>query len=300
MSEIERFDHTVVLPMHVAGSWAVDGDGTATNGGGMAGCVLAELTITEATATYARVHDEGTSTFAPLATCSSLTGWAANYQLTADAASEQVDDFCAFGAAIPFAEVAFELGGALATYGGNAGKWQYHNGTAFADLTNFYDHTDVTAPATGLRPFQQAGSLMLVPPADWAVASVGGQLGYWIRWIVTALQVTQTPVKTKEHEIVTPADAAWVAPFAGVITSVTLRDGASTLHTTADVKFVLMNFTTGANSGVQTFAQDIRHKIFNITDIAIAAGDSLGVVVTQEDTAAEVTDAVLELTITRS
>ena len=293
----------VILPMHVFGTWAVDGDGAGGGGGGMAGCALGDLTLTEAAAAFAKVYDKGTTTFANLAASGGLTGWAANYQLTADNGAEQIDDACYFGGIMPFAEVAFELGGALATWNANGGVWEYaDDALSWAALTNFYDNTDTNNAATGLRAFQQAGSLMFEPPSDWVEEDVGGQGAYWIRYRITAAEVTQTPIKTKEHEIVTPAvtGGAFLAPFDGTITSITLRDGAGTLHTTADVKFVLMNFTTGLHSGLLTFAQDIRHKVFDITDITTEAGDVLGVVVIQEDGNAEVTNAVLELTITRT
>ena len=65
-----------------------------------------------------------------------------------------------------------------------------------------------------------------------------------------------------------------------------------------DVKFFLMNYTTGACSAVLTFAQDIRSAVFTDVDLAVAAGDVLGVVVTQEDGTNEPSGVILELSIT--
>ncbi len=313
VAKLEATLKQVVLPMHVFGTWAVDGDGAAGGGGGMAGCVLGDISETEAAATLAKVYDKGTGTTVNLSASAFLTGWTADWQLTADAASEEIGDYCAFGATVPFAEIAFELGGALATWGGNGGVWEYWGlGGGPADwllLSNFYDNTDITAPATGLRAFQQAGALMFVPPSDWVEVALGGVTAYWIRYRITATQVTQTPVKTKEHQIITPVTggegtaSVWAAPFDGTITSIHLHDGTTgTLHTDADVKFFLMDFTTGAHCDLLTFSQDIRHFDFGPSPnyFSFSAGDILGVVVIQEDGNNEVTNAVLELTITRS
>lgn len=275
------------------GEWLIDGDGANTNGAGMVG----DVTLTNAAAAFAKAWDQGTTTFANLATDSSLTGWTANFQLTADAANEEVNDAIYFGNSVPFAEIAFDLS-QLATYGADAGLYEYWNG-AWTDLggaVTLWDETDITAN-DGKRPWQQVGAMAFAPPSDWASTTVDSQAAYWIRWRVTALQVTQEPImNTKEHDIVTPADGA-TAPRGCRITKIRATDGAGTLHTTNDIIFILQNFTTGDHSGELTWAQDQQSDSWGSLTIDCSAGDSLGVVVLQEDGAAEATNVILECDI---
>jgi hypothetical protein len=272
------------------GTWAVDGDGARTNGGGIVG----DVTLTEQAAALCQVYDHGTTTYATLAGSSALTGWTNNYQLTADAANEEVNDAVYFGGAVPFCEMALDIGTA-GVYGGDVFTWEYWDGNSWEALT-VKDRTDTTA-GDGKRSFQQDGAISFVPPADWASTTVNSQAAYWIRCRVTAAQVTTTPLTNSvEHEIVTPADGA-TAPVACVIDGVRLVDQAGTLHTAADVKFVLYNFTQGLSSGELAFAQDKRQDSWTISSgLVCAQGDVLGVLVTQEDGTNEVTNGVLELT----
>ena len=64
------------------------------------------------------------------------------------------------------------------------------------------------------------------------------------------------------------------------------------------MKFILVNFTTGATSGELTFPQDKRSDSWGSLTLSVADGDKLGIVVTQEDTSAEVTNPVLDLHVT--
>ncbi|HUT60120.1 MAG TPA: hypothetical protein VNA25_19915, partial [Phycisphaerae bacterium] len=83
----------------------------------------------------------------------------------------------------------------------------------------------------------------------------------------------------------------------GTITNLRASDLATTLHTATDVKFILMNFTTGGHSGELTWAQDLRVCSWSSLSLDVNAGDILGVVVTQEDGTNEITNALLEITI---
>jgi hypothetical protein len=282
--------------MPVAGTWAVDGDGARTNGGGSAGSAVADLVLAVAGANFTVCYDAGDAASSLISACVALTGWSNNWQLTADAASEAIGDYVAFGDSVPFCEIAFDLS-ALATWNADGGVWEYWNGAAYVAIPagTFYDNTDTTAPKTGLRSFQRVGAFTFYPPSDWATSTENGQLGYWIRYRVTATEVTQTPILNGvRHDIVSQTDT-FVAPHKGVISTIRIGDGAATIHSGIDVKFFLMNYTTGARSSLLTFPQDKRRDRWTGETLAVAQNDVLGVVVVQEDETNEVTNAVLEL-----
>lgn len=284
-----------LLSIPVLGTWAVDGDGAETNGGGLiCGGEVGDVTLTEAAAALCKVYDIGTTTHANLAASGDLDGWAGNYQLTADAASEQIGDYAAFGhATLPFCEIAIDIATA-AVLGGDAFVWEYSKGSGVWGALTVIDRTDTTA-GDGKRSFQQDGAIHFVPPSDWAKDTIGGQEAYWIRCRVTATQVTTTPTtNSKQHKIVTPTDGPRV-PYACTLGRLRAIDAATTIHTTADVKFFIMNFTKGTYSAELTWPQDRRNEVWANINVACDANDVIGVVVTQEDGTAEVINALLEI-----
>lgn len=274
-------------PMAAYGTWAIDGDGANTNGGGIVGGV----TLTEAAAAFAVVDDNGS--FALLSATSAEAGYTADYQLFPD--TEAINDAAYFGHTVPFAELAVDVGTAAA-YTGDALVWEYWDGSAWSALTLVQDRTDTVA-GDGKRSFMQDGAVHFIPPADWASTTVNSQAAFWVRARVTAANISTIPTTdSKEHELVTPADG-FACPAPGVITGVRLNDGAGTLHTTTDVKFLVVNFTSGKHSGELTFTQDKRTQRFTGLGLAVGGGDVLGVLVTQEDGTNEVTNALLELEV---
>jgi len=277
----------VVQAAAAYGTWAIDGDGAATNGGGIVG----DVTETEQAAALAVVDDGGTQ--ALLSAAGAEAGYTANYQIFPD--SEVADDAAYFGAAAPFCELAFDVATA-GVYSGDAVVWEYYDGATWSTLTLAQDNTDTTA-ADGKRPFQQDGALHFVPPSDWSSTSVNSQSGHWIRARISSAAVTTAPVlNSVEHKVVAPTDPIYTRTE-GLITDLRASDAASTLHTTTDVKFVLFNFTTGAHSGELTWAQDQRVDAWTGLTLSVSAGDALGVVVTQEDGTNEISNAILEMTI---
>lgn len=280
--------HATIAPMFPIGTWAIDGDGARTNGAGMVGAV----SLTEQAAAYAVVNDGGAQ--ALLSASGAAGGYTANYQLYPDSPAD--DDAAYFGAAVPFAELALDIDTA-AVYSGDALVWEYWNGSAWSALTLAYDGTDSTAQ-DGLRTAQRDGAISFVPPTDWASTTVNSQAGYWIRGrLGTGANMTTSPTTNSvEHELVAPT-TGWKAPCTGRITEVRAVDQASTLHTATDVKFALVNTTTGAHSGELTWAQDAREHRSTGLDLDVAADDILAVLVTQEDGTNEITDPLLELTI---
>ncbi len=289
--------------MGIPGTWAVAGD---AKGGNLAGCDQAlDITFTEAAAAFAVVYD-ASDTYYPLATSQTGAGYAANYQLFPGTEAE--NDACFFGHTVPFCQIWLDVD-TVATYNAEAASqiWEYSKGSStWGTLTLSLDGTDVGGAATGQQPFGADGAIAFVPPADWAADTVNGQEAYWIRCRCTAaVDITQTPtLNSHEHYVCTPTDG-FKAPANANITGIRVCDNATTVHSTADVKFFLMNFTKGTYSAELTFPQDKRVDRFDGTTlkavagvIAVDDGDILGIVVTQEDGTAEVTNAVLEIEAT--
>lgn len=282
---------SAVTPLLAFGAWAIDGDGARTNGGGLVG----DVTLTAAANAYAVVedYDAGGSDYQLLATSDTGTGYGANWQLFPD--TEAANDAAYFGAAVPFCELALDIGTA-GVYSADALVWEYWNGTAWTALT-VIDRTDTTA-GDGKRSFQRDGAIHFVPPASWAATTVKTQSAYWIRARVTAANITTIPtMNTKNHDLVTPSDG-FVCPWPGRITAIRAVDATTgTVHANP-VKFLLVNFTTGATSGELTWAAAKRQDRWSALTLDAAAGDVLGVVVTSEDGTNEVVNGALELTIT--
>lgn len=278
-----------IVPMATFGTWGIDVDGAETNGGGIVG---GEVTLTQAAAAYCVVDDGGVQ--ATFSLSGAESGYTANYQLFPDSRAD--NDAIYFGHSVGFCEMAIDMATA-ATYSGNAVTWEYYNGSAWSALTISRDSTDTTAQ-DGLRPFQQDGAVAFIPPTDWAATTVDGQSAYWVRArLSTAAATTNSPTSnSKNHETVAPTDG--MAPRqAGTVTEIRLSDAAATLHTTADVKFILANFTTGLTTAALTFPQDKRTDKWTALTLGVNQGDTLGVLVTQEDGSAEPANVLLELTI---
>ena len=293
---VASLKHTDIISMHLPGTWAIDGDLAATNGGGMVG----DVTSTEPANAYCQCYDHGTTSYATCSAASGLTGWGSNWQVTANAGSEEINDAVYFGDSVPFAEIAFPSYNNAGVYSGDIFTWEYYNGSVWAALTIVQDNSDATA-ADGNRSFSQQGALHFIPPSDWDTVSVNSQSAYWIRARVTTTGVTTTPeIDDQNHMVVTPSDAFGL-PAAGNITALRVVDHATTLHTANDVKFILMNFTSGVHSSELTWAQDQAIDAWTLgAALVCAAGDDLGILITQEDGTNEITDVDLELTWTRT
>ena len=286
--------------MAANGVWGIDVDGAQTNGGGIVGDV--DVTVDS----LCVVYDHGTTTFALLSNSGDLTGWTNPFQLSADAANEEAGtdadgqtdgDAVYVGADVPFPELAVVIGtpGVMAA---KVWRWEYYNGTQWNQIptASFFDNTDLTNQ-DGEQSFEQGGAVSFIPPADWTATAILSLTKFWVRARVVAAQITTTPIApTLPPVIVTPL-AGFTCPHGGTITGIRLSDAATTLHTTADVKFILMNFTTGAHSGELTFLQDRRQGDFTGLTLAVNQGDVLGVLNTQEDGTAEPSNVSLELQV---
>lgn len=287
--------YTIRVPLFFPGLWDATGD---AKGGGLAGLdQTLDLTVTESAGSANQVYDHGTTTYVALASSNTLTGWTGANQLTADAGNEQINDAVYFGG-YTLGQIWLDIG-TVATYDADSFTWEYWNGTTWATLTIIYDATD-TNDQDGDRPFQGDGVIVFAPPTNWTKRNVGGTTipTFWIRARVTAAGITQTPLMTAGYYACTPA-AGPTMPFDCTITGFRLVDSAATAHTTADVKFVLLNTTKGTYCEEQTFAMDRRTERFTLTTtIACDAGDVMAVLVTQDDNGADPSDVTLELDVT--
>jgi len=283
--------------MGVMGLWYDDGDGVETNGGGMVG---ATPTLTNQAAALAKVYDNGTSTFANLAVSGGIAPYTSNWQIFPDVPTDE--DAVYFGGAVPFPELGLDMGGVVQASGGAVFTWEYSQGAAaWAAATIRVDGTGTGAAVDGSRSFEADGAITHVPPADWATDTVDGQLGYWLRCRVTTVAnigANLGVTNAEEHSLITPTHGFY-CPANGTVTGLRLADGAAALHTTRDVLFILVNFTTGLSTTELTFAQALRNERFTGLSLAVSAGDRLGVICTQDDGGGAEPDNVLfELEVT--
>jgi len=285
---------TTALPF-AGGLRGEDTDGAGTNGGGLVGGVPDITTHTYTNATddvFVLVYDSGTTTWDALATSALLTAgadWAANYQLLPDADAEGAGDAFAIGFATPFCEVVFDdlatAAGAVATWGGDGGKWQYSTGAGtWSDLTVF-DNTDSTA-FDGLRSLQRSGAITFVPPADWVTAAYDGVTKYWIQYVITAAQLTQTPLidgtNYDEPFVAVPNADTFSAPFKLEIAKVRVTNMGLTVHD-QNIVFIVGNFTDGVFSAAQTWtASQLNDKFTLASAIAADPGDLIGICITND------------------
>ena len=289
-----------------------DTDGAGTNGGGLAGGAP-DLTTHDYNDGAGGANDvhcvckdatDG-ATYVDLKTASSLTAWTNNYQLQPDGGAEAAGDAFAIGFDEQFCEVCFNDlstgNGQLATYGGDAGKWQYSDGAAsWADLTVF-DNTDLTAQ-DGLRTLQRTGAITFAPPSDWALATYDGEEAYWIQWVVTAEQLTQPAIidDTNKDEpiVVIPNADTFDAPFKATVGKIRVTDMGATVHDQA-IKFVVGNFTDGVFTEEFTWTASQANDTFTpATPLAVDPNDLVAVCITEDTASANNPAFMLELEAT--
>ena len=285
----------MVVPMSVFGPWAIDGDGAETNGAGMVGT---EPTLTAAADAFAVIEDDGV--FAALADSAGEAGYTGAYQLFPDAPVAETD-YVYFGDTVPFCEFALDMSATPATYDAtDVVEWFYWDGAAWSALTIAYDGSEATIQ-DGSEFGERDGALSFVPPADWASTTVNGQAGFFIRAGIAAgkaANMTQVGLlNATNHQIVSPT-VPFVADYDGTLIAIRASGGEATLGTTADTKFIVMNYTTGLHSGELTWTKGTRAAQFTGLSLGITRLDPLGVLVTQEDGTAEHDTVQLELTIT--
>ncbi len=288
-----RNGNSVNHAMAVFGTWAVDGDGAETNGAGLVG---GDILLTRGDDSFSKIEDDGV--FADLADAAGEAGYAANYQHFPDAPVAETD-YLYLGDSVKFCEFSFGYGTPAVYNSTLVVEWFYWDGSAWSALTMAYDGSEATAQ-DGSEYGERDGATSFVPPSDWEETTIDGQTAFWIRAGIAsgkAANMTTVPISSESHQVVTTEDA-WVAPCDGSIVRFRACSSAGTLPGATDVKFVLMNYTTGENSGELTWDQGKRATGYVLASaIAITDGDRLGVLVTQEDGTNEHLNVMFELEV---
>jgi len=124
-----------------------------------------------------------------------------------------------------------------------------------------------------------------VPPANWVKATYDSEEAYWVRCVITAAQLTQTPVIDTTHKdepiIPFPTDGL-PAPFKLEITKVRVANMHATVHNQA-IKFVVGNFTDGLFSEELTWTASQPCDTFTLASaIACDPGDVIGILCTDD------------------
>ena len=284
--------------MAAFGSWELANDGAKTNGGGLVGDIVE--TAIDSTLVQAYDASESGGTWGYLATTHLRDGYSAEFQLFPSSPAQ--GDAVAFGSTVPFCEVSFDIGTPAVYDAAAVLAWEYSDGVdSWASLTLATDQTGATGQ-TGAYFAERDGALSFVPPADWASVAVGGITGYWIRAVIQSGKggnMTTSPAMNGENPSTVSLGDGFPCPHGGTITGIRAIDTAATPHATDDVKFILMDFTTGAHSGQLTWARNQRQDAWPSLTLVVNTSDILGVLVTQEDSGnADPTNVMLELTVT--
>ena len=231
------------IPVNLYGPWAVDGDGTYTNGGGLVGT---EPNLIPAD--YAFVYDFGTTSFAPLATSDSLGDFTLAYQLLPDFGVAEANDAFYLGFTVPVCEIGFDLS-TPATWGGAGMVYEYWDGAAWSALTiggvgaEGYDNTE-TATFTGLQSLRRSGAITFEPPTDWAANVVNAQNAYWVRGRMTAATLTASPVCNGTVPVKVLSVQGTLLPHGISLNNLIFNNGNATLHA-APVVVVAYDSSTG-------------------------------------------------------
>ena len=267
------------------------------------GSTVAEFTFpfnitanTEAVAAYCKTYDLSATEYQNVATSGTGDGYTANYQLWPD--TEQINDAVYFGASAPFGCIYTDVAATVATYSADAVTWEYYDGNAWVALTIIYDHTD-SDDQDGDRPFQEDGYTIFSAPTNWGLTTIDSQSAYWIRARLSAATVTQIPLLDSHEHYTVASTYGTQVPYAGTVSRGRFSWMAAA-GTTADTKFILVNFTSGACSAIKTHTKT--KKEFAVADFAltVAIDDKIGLFCTQEDGSAEYADGTCELTVTRT
>ncbi|MFA6133977.1 MAG: hypothetical protein WC869_08195 [Phycisphaerae bacterium] len=287
------FTETWSIP--VFGTWGIDSDGVYGHGAGCAGRVDGDMAKSQMGAGSAMVFDAGTGEYQALETSVPASWRTVDWQAVADVPANG-DMFIMIFGTKPF-ELAYDLS-VMAGTTGAAFEWlESQAGNTWGAHAPVYDGTDLTA-GTGTRAFDQDGAQSWADALTWVSGTYGGKTGYGLALrIVDATKLATLPTfNGKRPETVKPV-FCFTALKTGTILSLRLEDGASVLHTTADVHFRMVNYTKGTESTGVVFPMDTRTVESTGWSFAVSNGDKLWFIVDQEDGAAEVTNALVQLNV---
>lgn len=241
-------------------------------------------TFTTQGAAFMKVYSVAEADYCNCAVSNASFGdtYAADFQIFPDADADAIGDAVFFGDEVKFGQIGIDVTTGM-TWSGTPVLWEYYNADGTWDtLTIVVDNSSSTG-TTGITSFEQDGVITFVPPQDWGSVSVDGQAAYWVRAKLGAAGVTTPCVMADEWEL-NVLTTGYVPIYDGVVNAVTIHDGAGTMHTTADIKFFVQNYTTGRCSEELTFIMDVHSETIKIAyPIPVSIGDKLGVIITQED-----------------
>ena len=269
-----------------------DTDGIFTNGAGLHGGTPDSTTYGFGNGNvFVKCYDLTSTTWDDLSTSGLLTpaDWAANHQLLPDADAEEAGDGFAVGFASKFCQFGFNDlatgAGTLATWGADGGKWQYSTGAGTWSNLTVYDGTDATAQ-DGKRSLQQVGCISFAPPSAWEAVTIDGQEAYWVMYVITAAQLTQTPLidATNKDEpfVIVGGSDSFAVPNNAEIIGVRVTDMGITVHDAA-IKFVICNFTKNTFSAELTWTASQYNDTFTLASaMEVSANDVIGILVTDD------------------
>jgi hypothetical protein len=264
---------------------------------------LAEYTVypantaTEQAAALCKVYSVTEAGYANLSASNTDFGdtYAAEYQLFPDADADVIGDAVYFGAAAPFATLGIDMSATVAVWTGTPVLWEYYTAAGWVTLPIVYDGSSSTG-STGTTSFEQDGIIAFGPAPQWASSTIDSQAAYWCRAKLGAAGVS-TPGLTNstEHDLHV-LTTGYVPSRDGLVTSISIFDASGTPHSTADIKGIFFNSTTGASSGEWTFKQDCEYASIPLPSaVAVNIGDKCGIYISQEDGTAEVSGATIQL-----
>ncbi len=251
---------------------------------------------TEQAAALCQVYDASEDEYLTLAGSASGAGTANAYQLFPD--TEAINDAVYFGYASKFGVMYMDIG-TTAAYSADAVVWEYWNGTTWGSFVPF-DETD-TNDQDGDRPFQADGYIILNVGDKWQLTDVNSQNAYWIRCRVTAATSISTipTTNTKEHQVTTLTNGGTVVNTYGNISRGLFRFETASASSN-DTKVILVNMTSGQNSGEKTITKAIKDADVSDFNLNVDRGDSIAFFCTQIDTGTEFAGGTCELAIDHS
>ena len=254
-------------------------------------------TATEQAAALCKVYSVAEADYANLSATNTdfADTYAAEYQLFPDADADAIGDAVYFGAAAPFALLGIDMSATVAVWTGTPVLWEYYTSAGWVTLPIVYDGTGTTG-TDGKTPFEQDGTIVFGPAPQWASSTIDGQAAYWCRAKLGAAGVSTPPLTNDTEHDLHVLTTGYVPTRDGLVTSIFINDLSGTPHTTADIKGIFFNSTTGASSGEWTFKMDVQNGVIPLpTAVPVNIGDKCGIHITQEDGTAEVSAATIGL-----
>lgn len=202
-----------------------------------------------------------------------------------------VGDAFHIGYATKFCKLKATIGTAKAG-GTGTYRWEYWNGTAWAELTCQDDTTLLTATAG-------TNYVSFVPPTDWVANTAGngpnGEAGFFIRFACTVVTVQPTTIPLGSQGWIVPLNLGDGIVLLGAGRFSLANMTAQTASGTAgDTLLLLVNITQGTCDEITWTKADTIEADATL-DLEFAASDKLAIVQVGEDGTTEFADADIVL-----